>query len=155
MKVTWSRKWARSSQKRKQRKYRHNAPLHIRHKFVSAHLSPDLRRQFSKRSLPLRKGDEVEMMAGGFKGFRGEVSRVNLDKCKVYVEGIKIKKADGSEILRALEPSNLKIVKLKLDDKKRQMALDRADKKGVEKPEKKEEKKEKPKTKKKGEKKGK
>ena len=134
MKLSWSRKWVRSSQKRKQRKYRHNAPLHIRHKFVSAHLSPDLRRQFGKRSLPLRKGDEVEVMVGKFKGFKGEVNRVDLNKCKVYVEGIKIKKADSSDVARALEPSNLKIMKLKLDDKKRQMALDRAGKKELQKP---------------------
>jgi large subunit ribosomal protein L24 len=126
MKTEWSRRWLSSSQRRKQRKYRHKAPLHVRHRFVSSNLSPDLRKQFGKRSVPLRKGDEIEVMVGQFRGFRGDVSRVNLSECKAYVEGVKVKKSDGSEVLRALEPSNLRIVKLNLDDKRRRMSMDRS-----------------------------
>ncbi len=128
MKRKWSREWISSKQPRKQRKYRHNAPLHVRHRFVSAHLSSELRKQFKKRSLPVRKGDEVEIMKGISKGMRGSVDRVDLKRCKVYVDGVNIKKVDGSEVLKAIEPSNLKIIKLKLDDKKRQMIFERAEK---------------------------
>lgn len=142
MKKEWSRQWVKSVQPRKQRKYRHNAPLHIRHKFMAANLSPEMRRRFDKRSMPVRKGDEVEVMRGTHKGLRGTVNRVDVKKEKVYVEEIKVKKVDGSEVMRPLQPSNLKITKLALDDKQRQMVIDRAEKEPAKK--KKEAKKEEP-----------
>jgi len=129
MKQEWSKRWNSSVQPRKQRKYRYNAPLHVRQGFVSASLSKSLRERFGKRSMPLRKGDEIEVMRGGFKGKRGVVDRINLSKTKIYVDEVKVKKSDGSEVMRALQPSNLKIVKLNLDDKKRQMIIDRASQK--------------------------
>jgi len=126
MKQSWSAKWSRSTQVRKQRKYRHKAPLHVRRRFVSAHFAPALRKQYGKRSVPLRKGDEVEVMCGDMKKSKGKVERVALDKCRVYIEGINVKKADGSEILKPFHPSNLMITKLNLEDKRRQKVFDRA-----------------------------
>ncbi|MCW1309534.1 MAG: 60S ribosomal protein L26, partial [Candidatus Nanoarchaeia archaeon] len=35
----WSKKWKSSKKPSKQRKYRYNAPLHIRRKFLSVNLS--------------------------------------------------------------------------------------------------------------------
>jgi large subunit ribosomal protein L24 len=133
---TWSNKWISSTQPRKQRKYRYNAPMHVRQKFVSAHLSEALKNRFGKRSLPLRKGDEVKVMRGTKKGFRGKVERIDLKRSKVYVEGLNVKKVDGSEVLRPMEPSNLLIMEPKIDDKRRQMAVERS--KGRAKTEKKE-----------------
>lgn len=121
----WSKSWISSKQPRKQRKYRYNAPLGVRRKFVSAHLSVDLRRQFQRRAFPVRKGDEVLIIRGKSKGFRGEITMVNLSTSKVHIDGINVKKVDGSEVAVNLEPSNLIITKLNLDDKKRRMALDR------------------------------
>ena len=125
MKKEWSSNWLSSVQPRKQRKYRHNAPLHTRQSFVRSNLSPDLRKRYSKRSMQLRKGDEVRVMRGSFKGKLGTVERVDLRKSRIYVDEFKIKKVDGSEVLSGLEPSNLMITKLKLDDKKRQAILSR------------------------------
>lgn len=122
----WSNMWVASKQPRKQRKFRHNAPLHVRHKFVSAHLSEVLRRRFGKRSLPLRKGDEVKVMRGRDRGFKGKVERIDLKKSKVYIEGLNVKKVDGSEVLKPVEPSNLLIVDPKMDDKRRQAVIERA-----------------------------
>lgn len=153
MKKEWSRLWMKSVQPRKQRKYRYNAPLHARHKFLSANLSPELRRRFGKRSMPVRKGDEIEVMRGSSKGLRGTVNKVDLMGSKIYVEEIKIKKVDGSEVMKPLQPSNLRIVKLSLDDKMRQRVLERAEEKPkkAKKTEKKEEKKPKKKEEKKKE----
>ena len=130
MKQEWSRSWLQSKQPRKQRKYRYNAPMHIRHTFMSAHLSKDLAREYGKRSAPVRKGDQVEIMKGSSKGMRGTVEEVNLKKCRVYVEGIIRKKVDGSEIKIPLDASNLKIVKLNADDKARSKSLYRGMEKG-------------------------
>ena len=59
MKAKFSKKWKSSKQPRKQRKYRAEAPLHVKHKLVSANLSKELRKKYGRRSFPLRKGDTV------------------------------------------------------------------------------------------------
>ncbi|HLD57367.1 MAG TPA: 50S ribosomal protein L24 [archaeon] len=128
MKTAWSRSWISSKQPRKQRKYRYNAPAHIRHKFLSANLSKELRQKFGLRSIPLRKGDEVQVMRGGFKGTKGLIEEVDSKKLKVYIAGIKVKKVDGSEVAKSVDASNLKITSLKLDDKRRQEVIARAKK---------------------------
>ncbi|MCX6748284.1 MAG: 60S ribosomal protein L26, partial [Candidatus Pacearchaeota archaeon] len=51
MKSKFSVNWLGSSQARKQRKYRANAPLHLRHKLMNANLSKDLRKKLGKRSI--------------------------------------------------------------------------------------------------------
>lgn len=114
----WSPKWKSSKNPKKQRKYRYNAPLHIKHKLVSVHLSPELRKKYKKRSLPVRKGDEIIVLRGKYKKKTGRVSKVNLKKSKIYVEGITRKKVAGTEVQVPLEPSNLMITSLQ-EDKKR------------------------------------
>lgn len=114
----WSPKWKSSKTPKKQRKYRYNAPLHIKRKFINVHLSPELRKKYKKRSMPVRKGDEVIVLRGKHKKKTGKVSRVDLKKTKVYVEGIIKKKVAGTEVQDPLQPSNLMITSLQ-DDKKR------------------------------------
>ncbi len=122
----WSRHWISSKQPRKQRKYRYNAPFHVRHKFLSAHLSKELREKYNRRSFPVRKGDEVEVMRREIKKKKGKISRVDLKKTKVYIDGITRKKVDGSEVLVPIHPSNLRIINLELKDEKRLKALKRS-----------------------------
>jgi len=119
----------KSKKARKQRKFLFTAPLHIRRKMMAAHLSKELREKYKRRSLPLRKGDEVEVMRGEFKGKRGKVSRIDLKKYKVYIEGITRRKTTGTEVQVPIHPSNLRIISLNLDDKKRVEALERKIKK--------------------------
>jgi len=152
MRKNWSQKWIKSSQPRKQRKYRYNAPLHVRRKFLSAHLSKELRERFGKRSVTVRKGDEVLVMKGQFKGFKGNVERVDMSASRIYVDGMKRKKVDGSEVPVSIDPSNVMITKLTLEDKMRQAVFERSEQKEggkatfrQEKPEKVEVKEEKPK----------
>lgn len=125
----WSKHWKSSKQPRKQRKYVYHAPLHIRHKFLSAHLSKELREKYKRRSFPVRKGDEIEIMKGKFKKKTGKISRVDLNKIKVYIDGITRKKVDGSEVQVPIHPSNLKIINLNLEDAKRLKSLNRSMKK--------------------------
>ena len=125
MKQEWSGNWNSSVQPRKQRKYRYNAPLHVRHKLVSANLTPVLRRDLGRRSLPLRKGDEVEVTRGTMKGFKGIIERVDLKILKVYIENANIKKIDGTEVAKAFDPSNIRITDPNMDDKMRVRAIER------------------------------
>ena len=125
----WSKHWKSSKKPKKQRKYIYHAPLHIRHKFLSTHLSKELREKHKRRSFPVRKGDEVEIMKGKFKKKTGKISRVDLNKIKVYIDGITRKKVDGSEVQVPIHPSNLKIINLNLEDAKRLKSLKRTVKK--------------------------
>lgn len=116
----FSKSWKRSTQPRKQRKYRYNAPLHIKQKFVSAHLSKELRQKYGKRSAVLRKGDTVRVTRGKFRKKTGKIDRINLKKGKVYIAGLEITKRDGTKAFLPLKPNQMTITELNLDDKKRQ-----------------------------------
>jgi len=115
----------KSKKPRKQRKFLYEAPLHIRRKMIAAHFSKELREKYKRRSFPLRKGDEVEIMRGEFKGKKGKIVRIDTKKYKVYIEGIKRKKTAGTEVLVPIHPSNLRIINLNLEDKERLKALER------------------------------
>ena len=103
----------------KQRKAMAQAPLHKKHKLLSAHLSKDLKKQFNRRSLPVRKGDEVKVMRGKYKGIVGKISKVNMKSMKVYMENIRRKKVSGEEVSIPLQPSKLLIINPVMDDQKR------------------------------------
>ncbi len=119
MKTKFSRSWIKSRQPRKQRKYRYNAPLHVKQKFMRAHLSKELRKKYSKRSITLRKGDSVKVMRGQFRNKTGKVDEVSVKKTQVYVGGIEFVKRDGTKFRYSLQPSNLMITELNVDDKLR------------------------------------
>ncbi len=123
MKKIFSKKWRESKQPRKQRKYRVNSPLHIKRKFLSVNLSKELRKKQKRRNVPVRKGDVVKVMRGKFKKKQGKVTKIETKKGKIFVEGIQIKKKDGSMANVYLRPSNLQIIELNLEDKKRVKSL--------------------------------
>ncbi len=124
MKQTWSKSWNASVQPRKQRKYRYNAPLHIKDTFLSAHLSTELKKKYGKRSIPVVKGDKVKIVRGQHKGKEGKIEQVDHKKTLVYVANITITKSDGSKRSVACDPSNIIITTLQLDDKKRLQKLE-------------------------------
>jgi large subunit ribosomal protein L24 len=110
----------------KQRKALYQAPLHKRQKLVAAHLSKELRKQWKRRSLPVRKGDEVKVMTGKFYGTIGKVSKVDLKGLKVYVDNVKRKKVSGEEVHVPIHPSNLLILNPVMEDKYRKAILERS-----------------------------
>ena len=122
----------KSKQPRKQRKYLYNLPLHQRKKLVHATLSPELREKYNRRSIAVRTGDVVEVMRGDFKGFKGKVVRVDRKKGRVFIEGVTVTKVDGTEVLFPIHASNVRIVELYLEDKKRLKILERGGKVGKE-----------------------
>ena len=119
MKKKFSTAWKSSKQPRKQRKYVAKAPLHIKKKFISVNLSKELRKKHKKRNLPVKKEDVVKVMRGKFKKKQGKVLSVKLKIQKITIEGIQVKKLDGSKVNVNLRPSNLQIIELNLEDKKR------------------------------------
>lgn len=129
MRNKFSKSWNSSRQPRKQRKYRANAPLHIRHKLMAAHLSEDLRKKYKRRSFPVRKGDKVRILRGQFKGTLGEIEEVNQKRYKIYVKGAEIDKGEGRKVRYPISPSNVIILTPNLEDKKRKEALERHEQK--------------------------
>ncbi|MEA3229450.1 MAG: 50S ribosomal protein L24 [archaeon] len=122
MSVKWSSKWISSKDKAKQRKYRLNAPFHIKRKFLSANVSESLRTKIGKSSVPVRKGDEAIIKRGSYKGTTGEITAVFLKKGTVHIKSVVRKKTDGTEVHVPINPSNLQIISLNLDDPRRLMA---------------------------------
>ena len=98
-----------SIQPRKQRKFRYNAPLHLRRKMVAVHVSKELAARLStgRRSVPVHKGDKVKLMRGEHKGHTGKVTEVDLSRLKVFVEGASRRNSKGIEKPYPLDPSNL------------------------------------------------
>ncbi len=125
MKQIFSKLWKSSKQPRKQRKYRYNAPLHLKRKFISVNLSKELREKYGKRNVKVRVEDTVKIMTGQFKKKTGKVSKVDMKKLKIYVEGAENIKRDGSKVLYPIDPSNLMITNLILTDVKRKESLER------------------------------
>jgi len=97
---------------RTQRKWRANAPLHIKQHMLHAHLSKDLRAALKKRAVRVRKGDKVKVMRGLFEGKEGKVIDVDLIKRKIRIEGMTHRKAKGQEILMPIDPSNVMIIEM-------------------------------------------
>jgi ribosomal protein uL24 len=68
---SFSKAWNSSSARKKQRKFRFQAPLHISGKFLNVHLDKALRTKYSTRAIRVITGDKVQIMRGSFKGKDG------------------------------------------------------------------------------------
>ena len=119
MKKQFSKAWIGSRQARKQRKYLANAPQHIEQRLLSSHLSKDLRKKYSRRSFPLKKGDMVKVMRGKLAKKFGKVSVIDVKNTRVAIEGIQVTKKEGIKVNTWFHASNLQIIELNLEDKRR------------------------------------
>ena len=115
----WSSSWKSSTDPQKQRKYRQNAPQHVKDDFISANLSHTLRDELGTRNLGLRNGDRVKVMRGDRKGAEGIVNDIDRDEERVYIDGVEETAVDGSKRQIPLRPSNVQIQGLNLSDERR------------------------------------
>jgi large subunit ribosomal protein L24 len=109
----------------KQRKMLYNAPHHIRHKLICAPLSPDLISSKGAKTLPVRKGDTIQIVRGDNKGFEGKISRVDLKRYRIFIEGLTREKVDGTNVFISIHPSKVILKKLNLDDRWRKAIVER------------------------------
>ncbi|MEK6846120.1 MAG: 50S ribosomal protein L24 [Nanoarchaeota archaeon] len=121
----FSTSWKRSTQQRKQHLYRYNAPLHLRQKLTSVHLSPELRKKYVRRSLSPRKGDKVKILRGKFAKREGKIERILLKRERIYITGMENIKKDGTKLPAAFPPSHLMLIELDLNDKYRKQKLEK------------------------------
>lgn len=92
---------------------------HKRDKTIGSMLSKDLRKQYSKRHLRVRKGDTVKVMRGEFKGIEGKVEKVNTERGALSIEGIQREKIRGGNVKIQIHSSNVMITSIYSDDKYR------------------------------------
>lgn len=114
-----------SSKPGKVRKRQMACSKHLRAKLLGAHLSRELSAQYGTRSLCVRKGDRVRILRGDFAGHEDDVTEVDPERGFVYIKDVTQEKADGTKSFVPVRASNLQIVKLTLDDEKRQKILQR------------------------------
>jgi ribosomal protein uL24 len=112
-----------SMKPRTQRRNVGQADLSQRRDILAAHLSKELRTQYKRRSMSVRKGDEVKIIRGEHFGKTGEIVEIDLKNYKIFVNGVIIKRTVGTEKQVAIEPSNVVITSMKLDDNMRQRIL--------------------------------
>ncbi|MEM0000803.1 MAG: 50S ribosomal protein L24 [Desulfurococcaceae archaeon] len=114
-----------------QRKQLYSMPLHLRHKLFNARLSKELEEKYGIKRLPVRVGDVVRITRGDFTGHEGKVVKVNLKRVRIFVEGVQMKKADGTPVYYPVHPSKVMIVKLDTSDKHRLKIIERRKKSQV------------------------
>ena len=124
MEKTFSNHWNKSKSPRKQRKFRAQAPLHIKGKFVYAPLSSELKKKHGVRNVRVRSGDKVKVLRGQFKGHIGKVEKIDLQNEYVHIEKAERSKKDGGKLFYPIHPSNVIIQEL-VTDRTRQKRFDR------------------------------
>eukprot|EP01064_Diplonema_japonicum_P037816 TRINITY_DN898_c0_g1_i1.p1 TRINITY_DN898_c0_g1~~TRINITY_DN898_c0_g1_i1.p1 ORF type:complete len:137 (+),score=49.84 TRINITY_DN898_c0_g1_i1:126-536(+) len=107
--------------RRKQRKAHFTAPSHVRRVIMSASLSKELRAKHNVRCLPVRKEDEVKIVRGSQKGRDGKITCVYRKKWVIHVDKITREKANGGSVQIPVHPSNVQIIKLKMDNDRKKL----------------------------------
>eukprot|EP00947_MAST-08B_sp_MAST-8B-sp1_P006272 g6272.t1 len=88
-------------------------------KIMSVPLSEDLQSKYNVRSMPIRKDDEVEVVRGTYKNIAGKVTSVWCKRYVIHVEHSVWRKSTCEKANVELDPSNVVITRLKLDEDRR------------------------------------
>jgi large subunit ribosomal protein L24 len=108
---------------RRQRKLRYSADSFERRRRMNVLLSRELRGRFHRRSVPVRKGDTVRVLAGSFVGREERVARVDRRGYSVTLDNVTLKTADEKLKPLQLRTAHLVITRLNLSDPWRRRSL--------------------------------
>ena len=100
-----------------------HTPKHVRDGMIHSTLAENLREEYGRRSVRVIKGDNVRVMRGEYNGIEGKIEKVNTQRGTVAIEGIQREKVRGGNVKVQIHASNVKIIGLNLDDKKRDNRL--------------------------------
>ncbi|MEM2869370.1 MAG: 50S ribosomal protein L24 [Thermoplasmata archaeon] len=92
---------------------------------MSAHLSDELLKEYSLRSITVRKGDTVKVVRGSYKDHVGKVVKVFPQRGFITIEGATRTKIDNKTVPLMFRPSKVVITKLDLSDPWRREKLQR------------------------------
>ena len=113
-----------ASKRRTQRKLQLSAPSSIKRRLMSCHLAKTLRDEHKLRALPIKRGDEVKILKGKFKGKTGKVVQVYRRRSVIYVDKIQREKQNGQTVFFPIRPSYCIIEKL-VNNKDRKKTIER------------------------------
>jgi len=82
-------------------------------------LDKPLREKYGRRSIEVRKGDEVKVMRGKFAKKLGKVGIVDVTHTRIQIDGLQRAKKGGEKLETWFHPSKVKIVNLYEDDSRR------------------------------------
>jgi ribosomal protein uL24 len=108
---------------RRQRRAMYTASTAERRRRMTVPLSRELRRRFRRRSVPVRKGDTVRVLAGSYVGREDRVAKVSRRDYSVTMENVTLKTAEEKLTPLALRLSHLVITRLNLADPWRRRSL--------------------------------
>jgi large subunit ribosomal protein L24 len=100
-----------------------HTPKHVRDGMIHSSLDDNLREEYERRSIRVIKGDNVRVMRGEYNGIEGKIEKVNTQRGTLAIEGIQREKVRGGNVKVQIHASNVKIIGLNLDDKKRDNRL--------------------------------
>lgn len=100
-----------------------HTPKHVRDDMIHSTLAENLREEYGRRSIRVIKGDNVRVMRGEYNGIEGKIEKVNTQRGTLAIEGIQREKVRGGNVKVQIHASNVKIIGLHLDDKKRDNRL--------------------------------
>ena len=113
-----------ASKRRTQRRLQLSAPSSIKRRLMSCHLNKTLRQTHKIRALPIKRGDEVKILKGKFKGRAGKVVQVYRKINVIYDDKFKREKQNGQSVFCPIRPSYCVIEKL-LENKDRKKTIER------------------------------
>jgi large subunit ribosomal protein L24 len=96
---------------------------------ISSNLSDNLKKDFGKKSISIVKGDTVKIMRGEYKGVEGKIEKLDTNRGRLSIEGVKREKIKGGNVKVQIHASNVQITSLNLDDKMRKSKLEGKSKK--------------------------
>ena len=108
---------------RNKRIYR--ATNQVVNKQISAPLSQDLRKKYSRRSVRIMVDDTAKVIRGEYKGITGKVSKISINKSSIAIEGNKKEKLRGEKIDVYIHSSNVVVTSLNTGDKWRIKILEK------------------------------
>ena len=97
-------------------------------KQISAPISKELRKKYSRRSIRIMADDTVKVVRGEYKGLTGKVTKISMESSGVAIEGNKKEKLKGEKIDVYIHSTNTIITSLNTDDKWRLKILEKKSK---------------------------
>jgi len=94
-------------------------------KQISAPLSKDLRKKYTRRSVRIMVDDTAKVIRGEYKGITGKVSKISTSNSCIAIEGNKKEKLKGDKIDVYIHSSNVIVTSLNSDDKWRIKILEK------------------------------
>ena len=94
-------------------------------KQISAPLSKDLRKKYSRRSVRIMVDDTAKVIRGEYKGITGKVSKISINNSSIAIEGNKKEKLRGEKIDVYIHSSNVVVTSLNTNDKWRIKILEK------------------------------